>query len=391
MKISNFLLAAAGLLAMTSCSNDELKDVNRDGDEISFNVVTNAGTRAADVYCNNNMPGSFEVWALTGGKTYIGGDAIANEGGKWVNKSGTRYWPEGEVSFYAQENAGDAFSWNDGAPTIDNFTVAAAVADQKDLVYAVKTTAKPNAAGQVTLNFRHALSQIVFAAKNTNKNLYVEVSGVSVCKVGDTNTFTYGTGDTDDNIVNHEGTAGNITYGDNWGTWAALTGGEASFGVDFDAVAVAGDNTAVALTSANDADKEFNANAMLLLPQTTAAWAVEGENVEGKPADQEGTYFLVKCTIWNVAGDTFNKDTDICLWGKDGAKEIAIPVAFNWEQGKKYLYTFVFGEGNGGYDPEEPDPDDPDPDPVLVPISFAVTVDDFVPVASTDVEIPKFE
>lgn len=389
MKTRHFLLGATGLLAMASCSNDELVGYNHDGDEISFNVVTNAGTRAADVYCNNNMPGAFEVWALTDGKTYISGDAIEYEGSKWVNKSGTRYWPEGAVTFFAHKNAGDAFDWNNGAPVINNFTVANDVAQQNDLIYAVKTTAKPNAAGQVTLNFRHALSQIVFAAKNTNKNLYVEVSGVSVCKVGETNTFTYGTGDTDDNIINHDGTVGDITYGNNWGKWNALSGGTATFTVDFDAVAVAGDNTAVSLTSDNDADKEFNANAMLLLPQNTTAWAVEGDNVEGKPVDQQGTYFLVKCSIWNVAGDTFNKDTDICLWGKDGAKEIAIPVAFNWEQGKKYLYTFVFGEGNGGYDPEEPDPDDPDPDPVLVPITFAVTVDDFVPVNATDVEIPK--
>ena len=48
-----------------------------------------------------------------------------------------------------------------------------------------------------------------------------------------------------------------------------------------------------------------------------------------------------------------------------------------WKQGKRYVYTLIFGEG-GGFNPENPDPENPDPEPVLVPITFDVTVDDFV-------------
>ena len=80
-------------------------------------------------------------------------------------------------------------------------------------------------------------------------------------------------------------------------------------------------------------------------------------------------------------------DEDVYLWGAANTpKKLAIPVAFNWEQGKKYIYTLVFGEGNGGY---EPDPEDPTPDPVLVPITFTVTVDDFVTPPATEVESDK--
>ena len=93
-----------------------------------------------------------------------------------------------------------------------------------------------------------------------------------------------------------------------------------------------------------------------------------------------------------MAGDDY-ADGDVCLWGKqdeEGAwttKELAIPVAFDWQQGKKYVYTLVFGEGNGGYDPDpEPDPDPEDPDPVLVPITFEITVDDFELVDGGDIE-----
>lgn len=379
------------MLALASCSNDELTSVNRDGDEIAFSVVTNSATRAADVYCNNNKPSGFKVWATFNGQTYINGDNVQYQDGKWVNTSGTRYWPDGEVSFFAHVNAGDAFNWREGQPKIENFTVGTNVSAQQDLLYAVKTASK-GTDGKAELNFRHALSQIVFQAKNTNPNLYVEISGVSVCKLGDKNTFTYPSQNTDNNIVNHDGTTGSITYNDSWGTWNELAGGSASYSVEFTSVAVPGDSKVKSLTNTNEADKEFSNQAMLLLPQTTTAWDVNGNDAKGKPADQDGTYFLVKCRIYNVAGETVDKDNDVCLWGKEGAKEVAIPVKIKWEQGKKYIYTFVFGDGNGGYDPDPDDPD-PDPTPVLVPITFVVTVDDFVPVENQDIEMdePKAE
>ena len=367
--MKKILFSAALALVFVSCSRDEVVEVNRDGDEIRFGVVTSAATRAADVYCNNNLPGAFNVWAKYNNATYIDGDLIQKDGTAWVNKTGVRYWPKGDVSFYAHVN-GTGFTWASGeVPTIKDYTVPTAVADQKDLLYAVKTQSKD----QVTLNFRHALSQIVFQAKNTNANLYVEIKGVTICKLGDKNTFTYPTADTDDNIVNHNGAEEKITYNDSWGTWADLNGGNTDYPVTFlTAVPVPGDNDDKSLTNTNDTDKEFSSNAMLLLPQTTTAWNPE----DGKPAAQEGTYFLVDCKICNVAGASYDPATDVVLWNENAA----IPVAFNWEQGKKYIYTFVFGDGNGGYDPK---PDDPTP--VLLPITFDVTVDDFVPVKNQDV------
>lgn len=394
-KMKKFFFGAFGLLALASCSNDELTSVNRDGDEIAFSVVTNSATRAANVYCNQNPPSEFKVWATYNNATYINGDEINYNGSKWVNTSGTRYWPnEGDVTFYAHVNAGDNFQWNDGnSVQIKDFIVGTTVEEQKDLLYAVKKASK-SPEGQAELNFRHALSQIVFRAKNTNPNLYVEISGVSVCKVNNQGTFTYPTSNTDNNIVNHEGTPNTpaISYEDgSWGTWASISGAE-NYSVTFNTVPLTGSKTAtpVSLTNTNEIDKAYN-NVMLLLPQETTAWDVVGDDAKGKPADQNGTYFLVKCRIYNVSGETVDPQNDVLLWGnEDGSgKDAAIPVALNWQQGKKYIYTFVFGDGNGGYDP---DPDDPvKPDPVLVPITFVVTVDDFVPVENQNIEMDEPE
>ena len=377
------LFSAAMALVLVSCSRDEVIEINRDSDEIRFGVVTDAATRAADVYCNNNLPGAFNVWATYNNATYIDGDLIQKDGTAWVNKDGVRYWPKtGNVTFYAQVNAGAAFKWNDGAPTIENYIVDNAdVTKQKDLLYAVKSQGRSD--NPVTLNFRHALSQIVFKAVNMNVNLYVEIKGVTICKVGSKNTFTYRSADTDKNIVYHDGITDTIAYDESWGTWNDLNGGTTNYHVGFEAVPVPGGGVVHNLTNNPDKGKEFSSKAMLLLPQTTTAWVPATDN--GTPEKQDGTYFLVDCKICNVAGDNY-ASSDVVLW--DGPA--AVPAAFNWEQGKKYIYTFVFGNGNGGYDPDpdpDPDPDDPnpDPDPVLIPITFEVTVDDFVPVANQDI------
>lgn len=388
-------------MAMASCSQDETIGINHDGDEITFNVVTNNATRAADVFCNQNLPGGFYVSAISDGKTYIDGDHVTkNSDGSWTNESGTRYWPETAVDFYAHVNGGDAYTWNNGSPKFEGFTVNGTVAEQVDLLYAVKKNqSKTN--GKVILNFRHALSQIVFQAKNTNANLYVEIAGVSVANVGGTNTFTFPSASTETNIEDHDGNAdgvyedgefGDITNGTNWGTWEALTSGTEKYAVTFGETPVRGNNTLVSLTTKNEDGKEYNSNAMLLLPQNTTAWNPEDYSLPGATGNT-GSYLLVDCAIFNVAGTDYAEGDDVCLWGeqtKEGAwttKELAIPVAFDWQQGKKYVYTLVFGEGNGGYDPDpEPDPDPEDPDPVLVPITFEITVDDFELVDGGEIE-----
>ena len=392
-------------MAMASCSQDETIGINHDGDEITFNVVTNNATRAENVYCNQNLPGGFYVSAISDGKTYIDKDHVTGSNGNWTNTSGTRYWPETPVDFYAHVNGEASYKWSvDGAgkatAKFENFQVSQAVGSQVDLLYAVKKNQnKTN--GTVNLNFRHALSQIVFQAKNTNANLYVEIAGVSVANVGGTNTFTFPSANTENNIVDHDENAdgvyedgefgSGISYDASWGTWAALTQGTEQYNVDFDKKSVLGNNTLVSLTTANDAGKEYNSNAMLLLPQKTTAWDPETNPLPGA-AGNTGSYLLVDCAIFNVAGTDYAEGDDVCLWGEPQGsgwttKELAIPVAFDWEQGKKYVYTLVFGEGNGGYDPDpEPDPDPEDPDPVLVPITFEITVDDFELVDGGEIE-----
>lgn len=126
------------------------------------------------------------------------------------------------------------------------------------------------------------------------------------------------------------------------------------------------------------------------MPQVLNPWITNTGDVD---ADGDPIYkitgtarVLVKCRLVDTK-------TSVQLWPKpeEGAVTKFVGVSLVgetvaeadhlatqvWKQGKRYVYTLIFGEG-GGFDPENPDPENPDPEPVLVPITFDVTVDNFV-------------
>ena len=371
-------MAAAALLA---CSKDQVIEQNRANDEITFSIVADNQTKADAVYCANYLMGEFDVYGTYNDGTttswYFQGDHIANVGGSWVNQTTTRYWTAGTHDFYAIVNGTmnvTAIDATPAAPTV-NFTPEATVSAQKDLLYAV-ATGKTKSENAVALNFRHALSQIEFKAKNTNPQLYVEITDVKVGQTPGTGVFTFPTASTATIFENHsQNTAANPAL--NTGSWASNT--PADYKASFTKVAVAGNNTAVGLTLS--ADKDNVANSMLLIPATTTAW-----NPATSATTFNGTYLAVNCKIYNVAGSAYAA-SDVCLF--DGWA--VMPVAFDWKPGKKYIYTFVFGAGNGGYDggdgdgeTDEPEPSD---DEVLTPITYEVSVDDFQKGVDSDVDM----
>lgn len=361
---SKYFIGAMAALLLGACSQDEVMSVRQDG--INYSVTTPSLTRAADSYCNEDLPTSFKVWAeTTEGNLYIDGDVISQQSGNWVDQDGTRYWPtEGALDFYAEVNGDAEFAFNNGAPTFNNFTVQSNVEDQVDLLYAV---AKGLSKADVTveLNFRHALSQVCFRALNNSTNLSVQIKGISVGHLTNGGTFTFPTTDTDENYTHPE-------HGDdvdpdaptlNGGTWALNATYETQYDVTLDVAVTLDPNSALTnLTCPGDDHANGFKKVLTLMPQEVAAW-----DPTKTGTDYNGAYFLVDLVFSNLAGGT----TTEVYSGK-----VAIPVTIDWEQGYRYIYTFVFDEGgNGGW---TPDPDDPKP--VLANISWDVDVDDFIPV-----------
>ncbi|MDE6007983.1 MAG: fimbrillin family protein [Muribaculaceae bacterium] len=343
----NLFWAASIACLCASCANDAVIEENRASDEIRFRAFAEGSTRADAVYCPSNLPEEFNVYATDADNNLIiDGDLIKLESGAYVNKTAQRYWPEsGTLTFEALLNGSKE---SDGTV---NFSVADAAASQKDLIYARATGSKAD--GTVALNFRHALSQIVFKAKNTNETLTVKVSKVELCNVNNSGVYTLPSDNTTDNSgeTDHDGTTYQTA---GRGSWNSLEG-NTSYTIENEVI-LNSETTSADISAANGSD------ALMLIPNTYTAWDATTAINDAT----EGTYFLVTATITQKVNDN---ETAVKIW--DG--EIAIPVAFSWVEGKRYIYTFAFGQGNGGYDPENPE------NPVFVPITFSVDVDEFVP------------
>lgn len=394
-------------IALVSCSNDELISEQSDSSSIKYTVHCQTASRAADIYCANNLMDAFKVSAKKGDATFFDGDDVTHTGTTWTNST-KRYWPaDGSLDFFAYANDNGTFILNgDNGPSFVDYQVNSDVANQSDLVYAFTTDQTKSANQTVNLNFRHALSQIVFRAKNVNPNLYVEVTGVTVVNVNGKGTYTFPSESTTTNVA-HGTSSGTVPTAQ--GTWDSANFSEiGSYSTTFDTVpviCVKGDteNTSdvVNLTEytastdgvhGDELPTEGNnpfGTALLLLPQTIE----KAEFVQGSgQLPETGVYFKVTCKLWNIAtpGTDGNKtDSDILLYpavttgeteASTAAGDVLIPVSIDWQQGMKYVYTFVFGEGNGGWDPNGPDP-------VFVPITFDVSVDEFIPVTNQDIDL----
>ena len=393
MKKSLFLVAIA-TLSLVSCNNSEILESKQD--EIKFSVLTDNTSRAVNIYCNNNLPEDFKVWAYWTDDDecdnwYIKEELVSKGANNVYTSTNTRYWPEDtyHLNFIALKNFPSGLFLNDaskveyGSETVQRNLVSVKenVSEQVDMLYATISDQYKSSDAErgVELNFRHALSQIVFNAKKTNSNLHVVVNGVMVGNAINAAYITAFPESTLMNYVNHDGDVAEDPHNpESMGciTWYTNTPvSPTNFDVIFDegeTVTVGAES--ISLTSANAAGKEYSNTAMLLIPQTTEAWNPKVCKI-AESEGNEGSYLAVHCTIWNVAQGTFNSATDIQLhhgWAY-------IPVKFEWEQGNKYTYTFVFGNGNGGYDE--------DGNEVLAPIDYTVTVDDFQPIANQDVEM----
>ena len=375
MKIKTLFLATAALAALASCSNDETVDVNQ-GSGIRMKAFLNkATTRAAEMnpagiagaggfkvhaYCANNAGFNFtDVFKNANGGT-----------GDW-NSDNKHYWPgdDSEMEFFAYAPT-TTVAATDGK-TIPDYTISATSAkDQTDLVVGYNKGKKSlNEAGGLEMNFRHALSQVVLQAKNSNTtNMKVEVIGVKVGYVKSKGTLTMPTATTTNNAALLP-----------LASWSAQVD-ELSYTAGLvDKTTPASPGTAIEL-NANAQDLQFLEGGFMLLPQTQTKWT--------SVPNANGAYLAVLCRIsQNDGTGKFNllyPKADAIAAGENYGYS-AVPVEVTWEPGKKYTYTLdFFGNGGGGQvDPEKPDGGD---EIVGGPIKFTVTVDNWTDI-NTNVDM----
>ncbi len=367
-----FLFVALSALALTACVNDETIEVNP-GDAVAFRATSGNATKSQ--ITTTSTISDFKVWGYYQNEAekqsnvpFMEAQQVNKNGDVWTY-SPTRFWPEsGTIDFYSVSPALDNASISGSSQKIENYTVSTNVDEQIDLLYAVNKDCSKADNGQsgVQVNFRHALSQIVFKAKSSNEAIVVDIKGVTLVKAKTTGTFTYPTkttspyDDPESTDYDTEINDGTSALSGTWGTWA-LESATDNYAAGVTEKKNIG-STAVDLTTAGSGE-------LLLLPQTLTAWN------PANGASDPGSRFLINCKIWNVSGTE-----KIRIWpAEDEYSEVAIPVEATWKQGKKYVYTFVFGDG-AGYTPNGEQPS-------LLKVNFDVTVDNFQEGGNTDMDM----
>lgn len=363
----NFLFAAVALAAMTSCSNDEVVNVNN-GDAISFRAsLDKAISRGAETTVQNL--GAFNVTAVGNGKNYFTnlGVTSADNGVNW-NTASTYYWPSFDLKFfaYAPQTGIGTVNITDAEQKIVGFTPKQNVAEQQDLVVAYNTgTRQANEGNGVALNFKHALSQIAVQAKCLNSNIKIEVKGIRIVNAATGADFTFPTEQTLQNYALPQSQWGNLSGENNPSKAYKIEGTPVVLG-----------ETSKSLM--------FDQGNFMLIPQRLTPWASN--------TTLTGAYLSVLCRISNIDGEN-----EVLLYPLATADNLqvgkyaysAVAIDTNWEPGKKYTYTLTFcgdGGGAGRIDPN-PEIDNPNVDPNPIPgkdkgdlilgkpIKFTVSVD----------------
>ena len=197
-----FILAVAAVVALAACTKNNPEDAAYQRDRvINFNTVAGLATKAPisgttyaydapafGVFAYYLESGNWNTSAANGSAvSYMNDVEVAFNDTKdiWAPSS-TYYWPlEGKLTFiaYSPKSAADATFSNAGVLTLTNFTVATTVANQVDLLYSAIAADKTQnesyytdagnsknsetAEGDkgVNIQFKHALSQVIFKAK----------------------------------------------------------------------------------------------------------------------------------------------------------------------------------------------------------------------------------
>lgn len=338
MKNTILFAAAASLLALTACTNEESVELNQ-GRKINFRPAM--ATRATET--NNSNIVDFKASAFLGSTPYFLNETFSKtSGSSFYNSASDYYWPgdDSELSFLAYAPVDlQGVMINESEKTLSDFSPASDISAQIDFISAKAAGKKSvNEGPGVPLDFNHNLSQIEVRGLTNNKNYTFKITGIRIGESVATGSFDF-----DSNA---------------WTLASNKTDYESTY------------TTPIVLGPDAQNLMGTNGNAMIL-PQQLTAWDPTGDAANSKA----GAYLSVKLQI-NVLDADGNEGLQIypfpsngdCIWA-------AIPINTNWEPGKKYIYTLDFSHGAGYVDPKDPNPGTP----VLGgPIKFTVNVVDWV-------------
>lgn len=377
MKKQALLFAAlmgAATMVTTSCSSEDSFESmpSTPKAEVQFTTNIQGMSRAITTGSNLNKFKTTAFLKQDGARTtFMDAVSVEKKDGVWKTAD-TYVWPyNGTLSFYSVAPATlpvsmpSAEEFDTNAPTFE-FTAASDAAMQSDILYAVNANHQYTgsaASSVVNINFRHALSQVVFKAKCENEKWQVDISDVKIHNLKSTGVYSMPL-QTTSVLTSEENVRGSWTLGNDINTYnTGIPEPKKNIGSEV-----------VDLTTSTSLP-------LLLLPQTSTAWDPKADS----KCEQKGSYFTIRCQLRQKTAE----GTQIIIWpasGNNAYVDVAIPVSVNWEEGKKYTYTFNFKDGAGYIPPTQTGGgDDVLPgNPVLNAVSFSVSVNEFLDVADND-------
>lgn len=352
---------AAAALTLASCSSDEVIRQAERADTISFRSVVGLNTRAVNMTQDKlENEGMYVTTFTPDGERLYGETQYTLTGGAWVSNPPQKWGGNSQLSFFLTSPKLSEWA-TDFELTADNkaqellITIGEDIPTQKDYVVAYLPNANKDEFNKPTeAHLKHVLSSVVIKAKNTNDAFRYEVKGIRL------------------NGVNRKAFVNFLTESASYSAIDTRT-----YELTY--------STAVTLNGESQSLMGSAQNA-ILAPQPeegTLAQRWDGS----APALSTQSYISVLVNITSKYGAQVYPAGGGFGW-------VAIGLPYEWESGKKYVYTLDFSDGAGRVDPNPGDAVHPgvgDPalgQPILGKrVKFGIAVSPWGDGGSTDVTL----
>lgn len=399
-RVNDILIAMVALmvLTLTSCMNNE--EIERNPETaVSFRVVSNKATKGTELTTSSLTNFDVRAYRTANGTTnddlFFTGSLEGSNAAGWKYQGHTMFWPESNVNIFSFAPQGTINSVVDATGVeVPNFVVDGGT----DVVYAMNAneSGAKHIADPVQLNFRHAMSQIVFRVSNTNWRLYIEIYGIRIVGINNTGSFRVENKTTDAESkgecvwINQSAskpikevsyTAMETRNSENVAVMQEKAG-QTLFEGNFEG-GVLGGNT--------PAGQPAETSPLFLMPQMLPTWNVSA-NPDGTYKSDGSARIEILCVIRQKCLPLWDWDPWpwMKIWPREstpadklvnGAAWVAIPltnptevvngetVEVGWKPGRRYVYSLIFGDGAGF----NPDLDTPS----LIPVTYKVAIGNF--------------
>lgn len=310
---------AAAALTLASCSSDEVIRQAERTDTISFRGVVGLNTRAVNMTQEKlEKEGMYVTTFTTDGERLYGETPYALTGGVWMSNPPQKWGGNSQLSFFL--TSPKLSEWATGFElTADNkaqellITISEDISTQKDYVVAYLPNANKDEFNKPTeAHLKHVLSSVEIKAKNTNDAFVYQVKGIRLNGVNEKAKVNFST----ESAAPNDATT-TRSYEQTYAPAITLNGGDQSL-----------------MGSAQNA---------ILAPQP--AEGTLAQRWEGQvPTYSTLTYISVLVNITSKYGAQVYPAGGGFGW-------VAIGLPYEWESGKKYVYTLDFSDGAGRVDP----------------------------------------